>query len=279
MTDAALSLNFTPGRDRTLLHVLRQEPPWRALRAFPNNAGEALLHLHNVSGGILGGDKLRLEATLQPGARAQISAVSATRVYRSRSQASLASQTTTLHVGTDALLEYLPDPLIPFAHSRFEQKTEIHLDQGAGLIWWETLAAGRISSGESFAFDHLSVDTAIFAAGRPVAIERYSLNPASKEMSSPARFGTFRYSSTMYACRAGEPLDSWLSLEEELNLLGRAMSVDGVKWGASTLVTDGVVIRGMAHGAQQVSDGLQAMWRTAKQRIWKRPALAPRRIY
>ena len=119
----------------------------------------------------------------------------------------------------------------------------------------------------------------IFAGGVPIALERYSLRPALNEMSCPARFGRFLYSSTMYICRAGENLAQWLALEDELNLLGRATSSDRAKWGASTLVSDGVVVRGMAQSAQQVNESLQAMWRRAKQRVWKRPAIAPRRIY
>jgi urease accessory protein len=279
MTNATLSLNFTLSGDRTVLRVPRQEPPWRALRAFPNSSGEALIHLHNVSGGILGGDRLALDATLYPCAQAQISSVGATRVYRSRSEGLPACQTTRLCVGRDALLEYLPDAVIPFAHSRFEQKTHIHLAEGAGLIWWETLSAGRIASGECFAFDCLSVETSIFAGGRPVALERYSLRPKLQELSCPARFGRFLYSSTIYVCRAGENTARWISLENELNLLARDMSRDGVKWGASALVRDGVVVRGMAHSAQQISDGLRAMWKAAKQSVWRRPAVAPRRIY
>jgi urease accessory protein len=278
MTNATLSLNFTLSGDKTVLRVPRQEPPWRALRAFPNSSGEALIHLHNVSGGILGGDRLSLDATLSSSAQAQISSVGATRVYRSRGEGMPACQTTQLCVGKDALLEYLPDAVIPFAHSRFEQKTQIHLAEGAGLIWWETLAAGRIASGECFAFDYLSVETSIFAGGRPVALERYSLQPQSHKLSCPARFGRYLYSSTIYVCRSGESRTRWLSLENELNLLAREISRDGVKWGASALVSDGVVVRGMAQSAQQISDGLRAMWQAAKQRVWHRPAVAPRRI-
>jgi urease accessory protein len=279
MTEATLALDFMLSGDKTILRVVRQEPPWRALRAFSNSAGEALIHLHNVSGGILGGDRLRLEATVRSRAQAQISAVSATRIYRSRAQASAACQATKFCVEKDGLLEYLPDAVIPFAQSRFEQKTEIYLDEGAGLIWWETLSAGRIAGGESFAFDHVSVDTAIFAAGRAVARERYSLRPNSTELSCPARFGKFLYSTTMYVCRAGESTAEWMSLENELNSAGRAVSGGGVKWGASALVSDGVVIRGMAQSAGQVSEGLRMMWRIAKQSVWGRPAVSPRRIY
>ena len=279
MTHATLSLNFTPRVDHTVLHVLRQDPPWRALRAFHNGSGEALTHLHNVSGGILAGDALHLEANLQPCAQAQITSVSATRIYRSRAHLPAASQFVRFYVGQDALLEYLPETVIPFAGSRFEQKSEIHLDNGAGLIWWETLSAGRIASGERFVFDHLSVDTAILAAGRPIAIERYSLRPKASELLSPARFGKYLYSTTMYVCRAGYGAPHWLTLEQDLNTLAISLSNDDAQWGASALASDGVVIRGMANSAHAIAAGLHAMWRQAKQAVWQRQALPPRKIY
>ncbi len=38
------------------LRILQQDPPWKVVRAFGN-----LVHLHNVSGGILAGDRLSLQ--------------------------------------------------------------------------------------------------------------------------------------------------------------------------------------------------------------------------
>lgn len=279
MTQARLALNFAFNTDKTVLNVLCQEPPWRALRAFPNASGEALIHLHNVSGGILGGDDLLLEATLQPKAQAQITAVGATRVYRSKVGRKAACQATQFHVGKEALLEYLPETVIPFARARFEQKSEIHLAEGAGLIWWETLSAGRIASGECFAFECVSVDTAIYAGGRPIARERYLLQPALRDLRSPGRFGRYLYSTSMYVCREGRPSEDWLTVERELNELGQRISQKGILWGASALVSDGVVVRGMTQDAGSIREGLRVMWQTAKQMVFGRPALVPRKIY
>lgn len=279
MTDATLSLQFVLSEGKTVLNVLRQEPPWRALRAFRNSSDEALIHLHNVSGGIIGGDQLRLDATLQESTQAQITAVGATRIYRASGTRPAACQITRLCVGSGALLEYLPDTVIPFAGSRFEQKSEVRLADGAGLIWWESVSAGRIASGESFAFERLSVDTTILAAGIPIAKERYSLEPKKQELSVPARFGRFLYSSTMYVCLVGRKMKDWVDLEQELNTVAAELSSEGVAWGVSTLVSDGVVIRGMTQKAQDTQEGLASMWRTAKERIWERPAVAPRKIY
>src|SRR5450432_3661473 len=107
MNCATLSLQFSAEKGNTSLRVLRQETPWRALRAFPNAAGEALVHLHNVSGGVLGGDSLRLEMTLAPRSQAQVTNIGATRVYRHREGKPDANHAASFYVGEDALLEYL----------------------------------------------------------------------------------------------------------------------------------------------------------------------------
>jgi len=275
---ATLSLHFSLERGGTSLRILRQEPPWRALRAFPNDSGEALVHLHNVSGGILGGDDLRLEVTLAPHAQAQITTVGSTRVYRHRSGMADANHATLLHIGSGALLEYLPDPVIPFALSRFSQKCEVHLCDGAGLIWWETVSAGRVAHGESFSFDNYSAETAIHSASGPVAMERYSLSPKTHAITSAARMGPFLYSATMYVCHTACS-SSWLSLENELNEIARELSGPEACWGASSLVRHGVVVRGMARHAHQVTRGLQCLWQAAKQSVWGRGALLPRKIH
>jgi hypothetical protein len=98
-------------------------------------------------------------------------------------------------------------------------------------------------------------------------------------MSSPARFGQFLYSTTMYVCRVGGTAQQWIALERELDEVGKSLAPGAAKWGASALVSDGVVIRGMARSAHEISEGLKAMWRTAKQNVWGRQALLPRKIY
>ena len=51
--NARLALRFAVKGARTRMSVDAQEPPWKVLRAFELAKGGALVHLHNVSGGIL----------------------------------------------------------------------------------------------------------------------------------------------------------------------------------------------------------------------------------
>ena len=112
------------------------------------------------------------------GAQAQVTSTGATRVYRSRSPDSRASQRMRVSIASDAYLEYLPDQLIPFAGSRFEQTARVEMERGGSLIWWDRVAPGREASDEIFRFESLTSHFELIADGQPVAIERWTLGAA-----------------------------------------------------------------------------------------------------
>src|SRR5258708_17687224 len=157
--DGRLWLEFRAGASGgTVLNVREAVPPLRVIRAFGIEHGATLVHLHNVSGGVLGGDKLALRVDVGPGAASQLTTTSATRIYRRRQNAAEAMQVQECTVSENGLLEMLPDPIIPFAGAVYRQQTRIVLADGAGLFWWETIAPGRAARGEGFAYDQLRLD-------------------------------------------------------------------------------------------------------------------------
>lgn len=66
------------------MYVDQQQPPWKVVRAFANGNGGSLVHLHNVSGGVLSGDRLILDIDAGPGSIVQVTTTGATRLYRHR---------------------------------------------------------------------------------------------------------------------------------------------------------------------------------------------------
>src|ERR1700722_13803673 len=118
----------------TILRVRQQQPPWRVVRGFRAPSGETLAHVHNVSGGILDTDSLSWQLDVGPRAQAQVTSTGATRVYRSRTPDSRASQRMQVNVAADAYLEYLPDQLFPFAGSRYDQIARVYIERGCSLI-------------------------------------------------------------------------------------------------------------------------------------------------
>jgi urease accessory protein len=280
--EGRLHLSFHRSRDtgQTVMEVLDQRPPLRVVRAFPTGDSGALVHLHNVSGGVLAGDRLELQVDVQPDARVQLTTTGASRVYRAQAATPAAIQMNTIRVEEGGVLEYLPDPVIPFAGSRYRQETRIELTPGAGLFWWETLAPGREAFGERFDYNLLEIRLDLIADGQPIALERIRLEPHQRPLSSLARLGPCLYSTTFYICKVGVPSADWLALETRLNELAHTLSQPGwTLWGASALRAHGLVIRGLSVRSRDVPAGLLAFWRPAKQELYGEEIEPPRKIY
>jgi urease accessory protein len=279
MMHAQLHLAFSTVPGGTQLYCARQDPPWKVVRAFPNEAGESLVHLNNISGGVFGGDHLSLNIKLGGGAAAQITTTGSTRVYRPREMTADALLVNEIHLGEGALLEYLPDSVIPFRDARFEQRTDIHLQPDATLFWWEIIAPGRLASGESFAYASMRINTRIYSQGKPIYIDRLSLSPRQTKPSSIARFGKYRYLTSFMICRSGEDASTWIALENILRQISLERSNANTVWGATALTADGLLVRGLSASALPIMEDLFCFWTSAKSHLCGRVPSPPRRTY
>jgi len=263
----------------TILRVKQQQPPWRVLRGFRTPSGETLAHVHNLSGGILDTDSLSWQVDVGPHAQAQLTSTGATRVYRSRSAESRASQSMRVSIAGDAYLEYLPDQLIPFAGSRFDQTARVEIARGGSLIWWDRVAPGREASNEIFRFESLTLDFELIADGQRVAIERWTLTPLTQRLDSIARLGPFRHFASCYVCRPGEPASYWKTFESQMQTVADQLSGSEVIWGVTSLRAHGLVIRGLAISGRSLASGLVEMWKAAKWILCGRVATLPRKVH
>src|SRR5215469_3600540 len=101
---SSLHLDFAkdPATNNTFLAESLQEPPLKVVRAFTLDDGTALAHLHNVSGGLLGGDQLHLRVTLGNQTKVQLTTTSATRIYRHRPGFPATTQRNEITIGEGA---------------------------------------------------------------------------------------------------------------------------------------------------------------------------------
>jgi urease accessory protein len=263
----------------TILRVKQQQPPWRVVRGFPAPTGETLAHVHNLSGGILDSDALSWQVDVGPHAQAQVTSTGATRVYRSRAPGSRASQCMRVSVASNAYLEYLPDQLIPFAGSRFDQTARVEIERGGSLIWCDRVAPGREASDEIFRFESLTSDFELIADGQPIAIERWTLAPLVQRMDSIARLGPFRHFASCYICRAGEPAAYWKTFEAQMQTVADQLTSAEVLWGVTSLRAHGLAIRGLAVSGRSLAGGLVEIWKAAKWILCGRVATLPRKVH
>jgi len=273
--NSRLRVRFERRDSTTVLHVDEQQPPLQVVRAFPSEDAETLVHLHNISGGILADDQLEVNVCVGPHSRAQITSTGATRIYRSDESS---AQRISMCVGENALLEYLPDPLIPYAGSRYSQTTEIELANGASLFWWEVLTPGRFSAGEVFAYEKLHIRNVIRAGDRAIAHENYVLVPAQSMLEALARFGPHTHLASFYACRIGYLPGFWREIERSLAEIASSLTErNRILWGVSALSADGVAVRGLSATGEELAGHLREFWRAAKRLITGHEAVVPRK--
>jgi urease accessory protein len=277
--NARLDLRFEALNQRTRMRVDAQDPPLKVIRAFPQANGGALVHLHNVSGGILAGDRLSVRIAVEAGAIVQITSIGATRLYRHRAGSHDSEQHLSISVAEGAVLEYLPDALIPFAGSRHVQRTTATLADNATFFWWELLAPGRQAMGEQFAFERLHVETAVRSKFRPLVLENFVLEPRMRSIESTARLGGYTHTATLFAFQVGRSSSDLRQLESTLSQAAREASRPGVTiWGASALASDGVIVRGLSATARDLPATLARFWTLARQFLTGEEAVPPRKL-
>jgi urease accessory protein len=143
-----LDLRYRLEGGRTIGHD-RHHGPLRVLQAlYPE--GPAICHhvLVHPPGGLVGGDRLAIDARLDAGAHALITTPGATRFYRSDGRA--AAQTARLCVGERARLEWLPLETLAYPGCDASNAVHFELAAGAEMIGWDLLALGLPASGQDF---------------------------------------------------------------------------------------------------------------------------------
>ncbi|WP_119729500.1 urease accessory protein UreD [Thermomonospora amylolytica] len=119
---------------RTRLTRLRSDGPL-ALRQAPD-----AVYLVGAAAGPLGGDELRLDVRVGPGARLTVRSAAGTLALPGDGESRC---TVRAHVAEGGRLDFAPEPTVAAAGSRHRAVTEIHLAEGAALRWREELVLGR----------------------------------------------------------------------------------------------------------------------------------------
>ncbi len=181
---ATLSLGF--GRDGDTTRLLRREHygPLRVQKAlYPEGPSVAHAIIVHPPGGVVGGDELRIDASVGAGAAAVISTPGAAKWYRANGHVS--RQQLTLSVAGDAALEWLPQETIFFNEADVQLATTVDLQGNARFIGCDILCFGRRASGESFHSGRIRQQLRIERDGKPLWLEQGRLLGGSAQMHSP----------------------------------------------------------------------------------------------
>jgi urease accessory protein len=130
----------------TALARLYQRAPCRVLFPDAEQGDPPLAALLTTSGGLAGGDEIRIGVAADAGAACTIVSQAAEKVYRSLGADAVVM--TTLAVGPGAYLEWLPQETILFDGARLKRRITATLAPEGRLLACEMIAFGRAARGE-----------------------------------------------------------------------------------------------------------------------------------
>ncbi|MDI3257882.1 MAG: urease accessory protein UreD [Kyrpidia sp.] len=256
-------------RGRTVLVDTYQQTPLKVAKPFYAEDGTMVIYLMDASPGLLGGDRYEIACTLGSGARLFLTTPSSCRLHPgSGGEESVLIQR--FRVERDAVLEYFPEPIVPFAGSRHRGETVLELAPGATALVGEVVTPGRLGMGEVFAFAELRLQTSVYWAGAWTAWDSLWIEPGRGR--SALGWGEFTHMATLWV------LSGTVGDEEMGRLRELASPGDGEFYGGvSRLMYGGCVLRVLGRSAWSLQTLLYRGREVLRPRLLGAPAWAPRK--
>ena len=261
-----LSLEYLKRDGKTVLTHSQFSHPWYSFPPlYLDHTSCATTFLTNPSGGYVGGDDLSLAAKLGEETHVLFTIPSATKVYRTLQRPAV--QSIDVSVGPNAILEWVPDLTIPFAGSNFEQTINIRLENGASLILWDALAAGRVARGERWAFSHFANQIKITLWDGKALEERYVLSPTQDKYCLTFD-QEWNYVGSFFIVSDKVSSQTWDSINISLAAALERHSPK-VLGGVSKTSIPGLAIKVMTHSAPELNAVFEDLWGVVRMNLWQ----------
>jgi urease accessory protein len=265
---ARLALVFERRGERSVLARREHKGPLGVQRPFhPESDGTCHVYVLHPPGGLVSGDSLELDVTVDAGARALLTTPAATKLYR-RAQHGV-HQVQRFSVARGARLEWLPQETIAYDGADASLVTHVELAEGAEFAGWELLCLGRPAITERFAHGRIAQQLELWRGGEPVLLERARYTGSSALLdAAPGLAGLPVVGTLVYV---GLPRSEALIAELRALCARIAPREAAVSELASALVC--------RYRGARVEQGLQVFrsaWALLRSRAGAAPAVAPR---
>ena len=260
---AELELGYGRDGETTRPTLRRHKGPLRVQKHLYGEGPEVCQHIIvHPPGGIAGGDRLDIAATVGANAWAQLTSPGAAKWYRAKGSA---YQRLELKVGAGATLEWLPQETIVYCGAQAELSTRIELEGDARLCYWDMVALGRPASGERFNTGHFQAHLDIHRDGQLLWHERQRIRGDDGLLDSPIGL-------------AGQPVFATLLISGEIDadLLERCRMIPSLVRGDLSQLPGLLVARCLASEALHARAWLIDLWRLLRPVLLGRAAVPPR---
>ena len=266
-----LDVTLAPHRGVTRVERLFQRAPlhiYRPIYLDPQLPGMAFVFLQQFGDGFVQGDRYRVDIGCAPGSAAHITTQAATKVFAARQN--FVTQLVNLHAGAGAVLEYLPDPVVPFRGSRLFQRTCVTADPDSTVLLGEILLPGRVAHGEAHAYDLYWAETEVRRPGGALLFtDVLRLHPAAGgDPKSIGLLGNHDVLATLYiVTRRMDPTDVVTLVRSALAPCPEVLA------GATELPRGcGITVKLLGSSSAAVQAALRRAWNAARLELLGAPA-------
>lgn len=270
-----LRLGFERRGEHTILAELDRRAPYMAQRPlYPDPAmpDMAWLFMITTSGCMLQGDRMALDVTLAPGARAHVTTQSATKVHSM--DANYAVQTQAIVLADGAYLEFLPEPLIPHRRTRYLSDTRISIAPTATLLYSEIVQPGRKHHHPDECFGATLLSLAVGAQrddGRLLFTEKLVVEPERRPLRQTGVMGDFDVFGNVILLTPKDAAD-----RVHARIGADVDATAGIAFGACHLPNDaGLVFKVLGRETAQVKAKVREFWAVAREEVTGAPLMPP----
>lgn len=266
---AELSLGFAARDGMTRIARRRHRGPLVVQRAFfPEGPGVAHVYLLHPPGGMVAGDSLAVDVTVDAGAHALVTTPAAGKAYRSDGKQRTARLTQRLQVGAGATLEWFPQETIVFDGARVDLGTQVELAADARFAGWEIICLGRTAGGERLTHGLCQQRLELRREGRPLVIDRTRFQGGGLLLTAPFGLGGQPVLGTMLVAPA--------MMADLAPLQAIAAAVTLPDRATVTVVDGALVARYQGGSGERARSFFAALWSLVRPSLCGRAACPPR---
>jgi urease accessory protein len=255
--------------NKTILADCYYEGAFKVTRPVYLEEDSPTLYLIHVGGGYVDGDFYSTNLLVEEGAEISVTTQSYTKVYKTPNSPVI--QEMNIILKADSLLEYVPDPLIAYEGARYNQYTEVHMEEGACLFYCDIATPGWSEDGTPFQYDYIRSKLKVYKEEKLILFDHLWLEPRSgishlMQMEQYTHMGTF----IILHKQAGKDFGDQL-YEHVKN------QVNGGKIGISTLPENGVIMRMFAHDTRSIEKVIAYAHQYARKQLLEKSDLVLRK--
>ena len=260
-----LEIELKQGNNKTTITKQFSQVPLQIQRAvYPEESIPEMAYLYIISpsGGILQGDRYKIDVTLKNNAISHITTQGATRIYSMNSN--FASQITNITVNDNCYLEYIPDQIIPYQNSRYYQKVNLNIHDEATMIYSEVLTPGRMAMNEYFDYDICYLRTYCKNQEEKFrCLENMKIEPKNQNLNSDGILGKNKIVGTVYILTKKDHITE---LENMINT--NLEKLEAVSIGTSLLPNEsGIIVKILGDNTEDIFKLIYSVLKITRKKI------------